>query len=289
MTETGNTDPAFSIRRMTPGDVELALEWAAAEGWNPGRHDARCFFAADPQGFFIGEQGGEPVGCVSAVAYGDGFGFIGLYIVKPEFRGKGLGMRLWEAGMAYLGDRNIGLDGVVAQQANYRRSGFRLAYRNIRFEGTAQGSAGGGAPPGIVELPAVPFGQLVDYDSLMFSAPRPAFLRAWCDQPGAVARGAMKDGGLRGYGVLRPCRSGYKIGPLFADESATAAALHDALVAAVPGETVFLDVPEVNAAAVALAVRRDMKSVFETARMYTGEPPGVPVERVYGVTTFELG
>ena len=76
--------------------------------------------------------------------------------------------------------------------------------------------------------------------------------------------------------MLRPCRSGYKIGPLFADDIAIAAALHDALVAAVPGETVFLDVPEVNAAAVALAVRHDMKSVFETARMYTGEPPGCP-------------
>jgi len=280
-----STDPAFAVRRMIRGEVDLALEWAAAEGWNPGKHDAHCFYAADPDGFFIGEYNGEPVACLSAVAYDHSFGFIGLYIVKPEFRGKGFGIQLWNTGMAFLDNRNVGLDGVVTQQANYKKSGFRLAYRNIRYRGTG----GGTALPGVVELSEVLWPQLVAYDRQFFPAPRPQFLRQWIAQPGGAALGVVNDGQLCGYGVLRACQSGYKIGPLFADHEQMAENLFRALSANVPGQAIFLDVPEVNPSAVALAERHSMQSVFETARMYTKEPPAVRIDGIYGVTTLELG
>ena len=77
-------DKDLVVRNMTEADLALALEWAAAEGWNPGLHDAQCFYAADPEGFFLGELDGAPIGCVSAVRYGSGFGFLGLYIVKAR-------------------------------------------------------------------------------------------------------------------------------------------------------------------------------------------------------------
>ena len=285
-TDNDSAEGTYAIRRMASGEVELALEWAAIEGWNPGLHDAQCFFAADPRGFFIGELNGAPVACLSAVAYGDALGFIGLYIVAPAFRGRGFGMRLWQAGMSYLGERNIGLDGVLAQQANYRRSGFRLAYRNIRFQGIGRERAVASAE--IVAASEMPFQQIVDYDGLVFSAARPGFLRPWLDQPGGIARVAHAAGRVRGYGVLRACQSGYKIGPLFADDEHIADDLFTSLIAAAPGETVFLDVPEANPAAVALAQRHGMSSVFETARMYTKAPPDVPLARVFGVTSFEL-
>src|SRR5580698_7336679 len=158
----------FLIRTMTSSEVELSLEWAASEGWNPGKHDAHCFRAADPDGFFIGILQGEPVGCISAVAYDERFGFVGLYLVKPQFRGMGLGMRIWRHGMAYLGSRNVGLDGVVAQQANYKKSGFRLAYRNIRFQGVVEGAVGAH----ISHVSGLPFDQLNDYDQRFFPACR---------------------------------------------------------------------------------------------------------------------
>ena len=41
-------ESAFAIRRMTKADLQLALGWAAAEGWNPSLHDANCFYAAAP-------------------------------------------------------------------------------------------------------------------------------------------------------------------------------------------------------------------------------------------------
>src|SRR5690606_25417489 len=106
---------SFHIRVMDRTELQVGIDWAAAEGWNPGLHDAVCFHAADPEGFLVGLLGDEPVGMVSAVRYGTHFGFVGLYIVRPRYRGKGFGSALWQAGMRRLERCSIGLDGVVAQ------------------------------------------------------------------------------------------------------------------------------------------------------------------------------
>ncbi|WP_424357595.1 GNAT family N-acetyltransferase [Methanocella sp. MCL-LM] len=275
----------LSIRRMTRLDADFAISMAAAEGWNPGLNDADCFYNTDPNGFFIGELDGEPVGCISAVAYDDKFGFIGLYVVRPEYRGKGYGIRLWKAALEYLGDRNIGLDGVLAQQENYKKSGFRLAYRNIRYEGLA----GSGKYDHIVALESLPFEDVVRYDATIFPAMRPEFLRRWISQSGCAALGYVENGRLAGYGVIRQCLNGHKIGPVFADHDSAAENLCHALSNTVVGQAIFLDVPEVNPAGVALAKRLDMHPVFETARMYTKGADLSQVCRVYGVTSFELG
>jgi hypothetical protein len=118
--------------------------------------------------------------------------------------------------------------------------------------------------------------------------PRTKFLRRWIAQSGSVAIGVVKDGELAGYGVVRPCRSGFKIGPLFADSPAIAENLFRALAARAEG-ALYLDTPEVNPAAIALAERHGMRPMFETARMYTKIAPGLPQERIFGITTFELG
>ncbi len=280
-----DTDQEFSIRQMNQAEVDLAIEWAAIEGWNPGLHDAECFHATDPDGFLIGYLGDEPVGCISVVAYDATFGFLGLYIVRPEFRGQGWGRKLWQAGMARLGNRNIGLDGVVAQQDNYWKSGFRLDYRNIRYEGLGKPAN----PSGMVDLSAVSFDRLLAYDSRMFPVPRERFLRCWIRQPQVASRAVIGNGALAGYGVIRPCRHGYKIGPLFADDENIAEDLFQALAAQAPGAAIYLDVPQTNVAAVMLAERHGMQKVFETARMYTRQPPAVPIGGIFGVTTFELG
>ncbi len=274
-----------SVRRMAESDLALALEWAAEEGWNPGLRDAECFYAADPEGFFVAEFDGEPVGSISAVRYGPDFGFLGLYIVRPGFRGRGFGLKLWRRAMEHFGERNVGLDGVVAQQANYRKSGFHFAHRNIR----QRGEGGGDDPGGLADLASVPLGEIARYDATAFPALRPGFLSAWVRQPGAVALAALDAGALTGFGLMRPCREGFKIGPLLADDPEIADALLRGLRARAGGDPVFLDTPEVNPAAVALAKRHGMAPVFETARMYTKAAPEVRLDRCFGVTTFELG
>lgn len=276
------------VRRMTRDEVDLAVGWAAEEGWNPGLNDAECFYAADPQGFFLAELSGEPVGCLSAVAYDECFAFAGFYMVRKAWRGRGIGSAMVREASAYLGSRTVGNDAVPAQQETYRKYGFVLAYRNVRYRGVAAPSAADAAA-GIVRLSAVPFDRLLAYDRELFPADRRAFLERWIRQSGATALGFVQEGHLVGYGVLRPCRQGWKIGPLFADGEAIAEALLAALTAAVPGGEFFLDIPEPNPAARALAARHGMTAVFETARMYIGQAPALPLERIFGVTSFELG
>ena len=273
---------------MARKEIEMAIEWAAQEGWNPGRHDAECYFAADPNGFLMGLLSEEPIATISAVKYGESFGFLGLYMVKPEYRGKGYGIQIWNAGMRYLEGRSIGLDGVVAQQDNYKKSGFKLAYRNFRYEGVGGGNSPANAE--IIMLSAVPFEAIDSYDRPFFPANRSRFTQSWISQPDCHALGIRQNGKLAGYGVIRSCRSGYKIGPLCADSLQLAESLFLALKSrAKPSAPVFLDVPEVNQAAVALAERHHMKVRFGTARMYTGGIPDIPLNRLFGITSFEIG
>lgn len=281
-------EAGYVTRTMTRDEVALAVEWAAREGWNPGLQDAQAFHAADPQGFFVGVLDGEPVASISVVKYDPGFAFLGLYIVRPEWRGRGLGHALWQHGMASAAGRQVGLDGVPAQQPNYRKSGFELAWRNARYE--ARGGTTAPDDTHVVDLARIPFDTVRAYDGPFFPADRGTFLRAWLAQADAAGFGWVEDGRLQGYGVIRKCRQGWKIGPLFADSERIAEGLYGALAArAAEGEPVYLDVPEANFDAVALSQRHHMHKVFDTARMYTGRPPAVPMHRLYGITTFELG
>jgi ribosomal protein S18 acetylase RimI-like enzyme len=281
-------DGPLEIANLAADEVGLLVDWAAAEGWNPGLHDARCFAAADATGFFVGRKGGEPVATISVVKYGTKFAFLGLYIVKPAFRSRGYGFELWNAALATAGGRGVGLDGVVAQQDNYKRSGFKLAYRNVRYRGLRRATTA--IDSRIVPLSSLPFAEVAAYDRAMFGAPREAFLRCWIAQPAAKALAVVRDGRIAGYGVIRPARQGYKVAPLFADDADLAEALFNALGMYVAEEAeMFLDVPEPNPAAIALAERHGLSIVFETARMYAGPAPAIPLERVFGVTSFELG
>jgi GNAT superfamily N-acetyltransferase len=277
----------FQIRTMRPDEISTAVNWAAAEGWNPGLADGECFAAADPEGFLIGELDGAPAATVSCVNYGAAFAFLGFYIVRKDLRGRGYGLRIWNAAIARAGQRVIGLDGVVAQQQNYQRSGFEFAYANIRYGGAVVAPDAPRAD--VIALSAVPLAIVEAYDATVFPAPRTTFLRAWINAPGHIGCALLRDGGLAGFGVIRPCRHGRKIGPLVADNRATAEVVLQALLAGAGGGYVFLDVPGINRDAIAMAEELGLAPTFETARMYTGAIPPLQIERVFGVTSFELG
>ncbi|MEO1146408.1 MAG: GNAT family N-acetyltransferase [Cyanobacteria bacterium J06638_22] len=282
--------PDYAIRTMTRRDLDTAVSWAAAEGWNPGRHDADSFYATDPSGFLMGWLDDEPIAAISVVKYGLSFGFLGFYIVKPAFRGQGYGFQIWQAGLTHLEGRMIGLDGVVAQQSNYLKSGFQLAYRNIRYEGFGRDVTSQLPAIQTVPLSSLPMDSIIAYDRPFFPDDRQIFLQAWINQPDSTALGIVENQILMGYGVLRPCVQGYKVGPLFAETAEIADALLSALITKVePDQPFYLDVPEVNPAAVAIAQKYGMTSMFETARMYRPTMPQLPTHKIFGVTTFELG
>ena len=289
-------DDGLVIRNMTRSEVDLLVHWAAREGWNPGLHDAELFWATDPDAFIAAELGEELIGGGAITCYGGTFGFMGFFIVRPEFRGRGLGNRLWHARRERLIARlnpgaSIGMDGVYAMQDYYAEGGFVFSHRDIRFRAEVPvrppATVNGG--PEIVPLTELPFERVLAYDLGCFPAPRPGFLRGWISQPDALALGCRRNGELSGYGVIRRCGEGCKIGPLFADDTRAADALFAGLAAFAAGGPVFIDAPENNPAAVELAHRHCMVEVFGCARMYLGPFPQLAHERIFGVTTFELG
>ncbi len=280
--------PDILIRTMSRSDLDVAVAWAAAEGWNPGLADADAFHATDPDGFLMAFVEGRPAASISVVSYGDAFCFLGFYIVEPALRGQGIGLALWNAGMErFKGTQVLGLDGVPAQQENYRRSGFALAHRNVRYEGVSR--CDHPADPRLARIGQGILPSILAYDRAVFPAPRDAFVARWTREGGRTGFALVEDGNVVGYGVIRPCREGHKIGPLFADTPGDAEVLFRALAAGVKGETIILDPPEPNDEALALAERFELSPVFETARMYRGPKPGLPLDRIYGITTFELG
>ena len=274
---------AATIRTLSLAEVETLVAWAAGEGWNPGLRDAAAFHAADPRGFLGAFVEGRMAAGISAVDYG-GFGFIGLYICRPDMRGRGYGRAVWDAGMARLSQTTVGLDGVPAQQANYRSMGFAPAYRTFRFSGRLL-AAVLSAEVHPVEPDLLP--ALGEFDRRFFPAARPSFLEGWLAPPN-IALAKIGEGGIQGYGVVRECREGFKIGPLFAVDEIAAADLLAALNAQCPGE-VQIDVPEDKENFADLLLRAGFSRGFQTARMYRGPAPELDGSGIFGISTLELG
>ena len=198
--------------------------------------------------------------------------------------------------MARLAGRSVGLDGVVDQQDNYRRSGFVYAGRNVRFRGRPVRPSGDNCAS-VAIRPVEPrdLPSLTTFDAAHFGADRAAFLERWALPQRAsrqtyVASSASDPSQIEGYATIRRCYAGHKVGPLFAPDASVARALLNALFDwAGDAADVSLDVPQDNAAGVALAESMELVESFETARMYLGTAPALPIERIFGVTTFELG
>lgn len=212
----------LTIRPMNRLEVDQLLGWATEEGWNPGLHDADIFWQTDSDAFIAAEWNGELIGGGAITAYGQRFGFMGFFIIRPAFRGRGHGNTLWHARKQRLlarlaPDAAIGMDGVFTMQPYYAKGGFVFSHRDIHFEG--EGRVLDAPVPQLAPLASFPFAEVAAYDATCFPAPREAFLRTWIRQTDSLALGFEREGRLAGFGVARRCRLGCKIGPLFADNA----------------------------------------------------------------------
>lgn len=277
----------ITVDQMTKEEVLVCLEWAKAEGWNPGLHDADVFYETDLKGFFAARRNGEMVGGISIVSYSSGFKFGGLLIVRPDIRNKGVGRLLISHMLQYSAGFNLGCDGVLQMAKKYESYGFIPAHENIRYVGKCVPNPSTG--PGLVPISSVPLSLLTEYDARMFPSEREKFLRLWTNQPDSFGLAFYEKGQIKGYGIIRRCHAGLKVGPLFADDEVIAGDLLSALVSKFPDEGFNLDVPMANRLAFDLALRFGMKGEFRTLRMYTREAPTIEMEHVFGITSFELG
>lgn len=279
------------LRNMTRPELDIAVEWAAKEGWNPGLDDAEVFWQNDPEGFITLEIEGKIAGSGSIVSYKGTFGYMGFFIVKPEFRSKGLGTKLWFYRRDTLLKRlkkgaAIGMDGVFAMQNFYAKGGFKITHRDLRMETVAEKSM---VSNSVSEINDNDFENIQILDKECFGFDRTTFLKGWLHMEHSSGFKFVDDLELQGYAVVRQCRNGYKIGPLFAKTPLAARELYKACANVAAGSPIYLDVPEINEDAMKLVKDNKMKESFGCAKMYYGSPPNLPYHQIYGVTTFELG
>jgi ribosomal-protein-alanine N-acetyltransferase len=288
----------LTIRPLERRHMALVTDGARAEGFTPGVGDVAIYCHTDRQGLWLGWLGPEPVGCIAGVRYNTSYGFLGLFLVRPEWRGRGHGVALWRHALEHLADLScIGLEAAPERADDYAGWGFEPASITTRWElisdGRPRGEPEPGGPIRLLQGIAIPAAAVQAYDAQREPCPQPHFLADWLSHPAGTVL-ALVDGEerCRGFGRIRPCLlprgEGWRIGPLLADTPALAARLLTALIRRHPG-VVLIDAPGANPAAAPLLAGLGFRPRSRTLRMYRGAPPAVPLSDVYGLACLELG
>jgi ribosomal protein S18 acetylase RimI-like enzyme len=282
--------PGFTIRQMRPDDVAVLEGWATTEGWNPGLGDLAFAYSIDPDAFIALHEGPDLVGAGSVFRHNDSAGFMGLFIIHPDYRGRGLGAILWkwrrDRLIARLGpNATIGMDGVLAMVPFYKKGGFRQNHLNVRFQGMAHAAP----PAGCTPISEVDPAQVMAMDLECFGSNRAGFISSWLKRPGVTAMGLVEEGRLTGFGVARPCRVGHKIGPLYARSPRQAERILNDLSGRISGDQVQIDAPDINHHAAAVFAGLGWSPVFQCARLYLGPAPAADLGATYGVASLEFG
>ncbi len=277
----------LTIRNFNLQEMVFPMEVAYKEGWNPGLYDGVAFYQADPEGFFLAEEEGGMVGGISAVNYGDQLVFIGNHFVLPPFRGRGIGKALWEHALEAAGDRLTGINGLPESKSFYESYGFRPAYNVIRYGGRIFSEAR--FSEDIYSAQDIDLEQLADYDAGFFGFSRQDFLKSWLATPAMESVCLLKEGKLQGWGCMRRCRQGWRLGPVFAQHHTFAEEILRHLALKTVGEHVYIDIAEANVQSIRLAFAMGMVPWGARLRLYKGGLLTQPLEKIYGFTTLDIG
>lgn len=292
--ETADIFNASKIGPMTYAEAAQIFALAGAEGWNPGIFDLTCAWACDPEAFIALRHQETMIAGGSIFRHSADFGFMGLFIVEPRYRGLGLGRLLWNDRLARLRarlapDAVIAMDGVFAMERFYAAGGFEPAYATTRYQGVAMP-----APAPAVDLAlqidcAPRHGAILALDRRIVPYDRSGLLSRWLALPETIQAVAVREGELVGFGLARPAAAGFKIGPLIAREPQVARALLADLVTRVAGHQIQIDVPDPNHEGTALALAHGLAPVFGCRRMYFGHKPAEDLSSVYAAMSLEFG
>ena len=275
----------------------------AKEGWRPGLKDAELFLACDPTAAFVGELNGKPIATVRISKYGDSFAFVGAYLVDKAYRGKGYGLKIFNAAVSSVKPTsNIGLYALLHLEKMYERSGFRSHFHAARYDFHLPTTIA--CFPEILEKISVEVKAIEDvelenifrYDTHVFGFERSAFLSRLLRAEGTLGYVAVNNDGLTvGYISARPTflqEEGYLIGPLFADSKAIAERLLKALFEKLSHEEKAAPLVCTDASTkqgMELGEELQGKKVFDLVYMVTKGLPNTCLEKQFGVTIVDLG
>ena len=290
-----------SFLRILPlekDDIPVVTVWARQEGFAPGLGDLAIYRHTDRQGIWVGWLGNERIGCITGVRYNAAYGFIGLYLVCPPWRGRGYGLELWRHALEHLGDLAcVGVEAAPDRSDDYAIWGFQPAAATVRLQLINDGESSCGLDTGgawqLLEGAAIPQRAVQRFDAEREPSPRPHFLAQWLNHPaGSVLALVDSQGRCHGFGRIRPCLlqqgEGWRIGPLMAETPEAVERLLHGLLCRHRG-VVLVDAPSANPLAQVVLEQLGFRQISQTLRMYRGTAPAVSLQDVYGLACLELG
>ncbi len=287
----------LSVRCMTPDDLNLVVDWCKEEGWNIGLYDFHMYYKLTLRGHLMFLYENEPIGAISIIQHSDDFLTIGPFIVKNGYRGKGYGSQIWQQAIALIEQENytVSLYSVPAQVDFYQKRGFQTKFKNKRWELFHENQT-------LIKEEAAPCEDfssdnllsVSQYDQSIFSISRQKIFEELL-KISAVKGFVLKNEGLiTGFGLIRPCVKGWRVGPLFANTPESAKIIFTKLLSVVSDEKIIIDVPSANKFAQVFAEYFNLTAVSadDTEAMFTGNEPKQLLEHInenYGVFSLEIG
>ena len=291
----------LSIKPMCDDDIDFVTEISRKEGFVPGIGDLGIYKNTDKQGLWVGWLNDNPIGCIAGVRYNENYGFLGLFLVLENYRGRGFGLQLWKKALDHLIDLPcVGLEAAPDRIADYSKWGFSVSSKTTRWQLLGDGKflderfrSEDLNDFSFVEGSSIPSNAVEKFDETRENTPRPHFLSNWLKHPaGKVIAVIDKYGRCHGFGRIRPCLlkrgDGWRIGPLMADNPKLLTILLKKLIESHPG-LIIIDAPGLNKSASELFKDLGFESQSETFRMYRGYQPPVSMKDVYGLACLELG
>jgi GNAT superfamily N-acetyltransferase len=280
---------SVQIRQMSLSDVPAGLRLCRASGWNQTARDWEYFLMASPEGALVAVENGHVIGSVATLPYGP-FAWISMVLVDPAARRRGLGTMVLERGLALIPGTTVArLDATPAGEVLYRKLGFVAEYGLARWF-LDRNRRPAGVPADARPLALADWPTIHEMDALAFGASRAALLQGLAKQAPEYAWVVERGGRLHGYVFGRHGHVREHLGPLIADDAATAGRLLDACLSANPGRAVFLDAPDDQVAWRAELVERAFAIERPFLRMHRGrlETPGEP-SQIYAIAGPEFG
>lgn len=267
-------NPALRVRILTKADLDFADSLRALAGWNQTRRDWERFLTAEPQGCFLAQWDGAPAGTATTIVYGTELAWIGMLLVHPDFRRRGIGVALMMHCVDYLrrrGVRCIKLDATPLGKTVYNGLGFKDEWTFARWE-TENCRSGETVDESRIRPWRREVAKSVDeLDSVAFGASRLKILAALVQDSVCTVVCSSDSNAVEGYGVLREGARAFYLGPVVARSAPVGRALIVALATRVPGKSIYWDVPEPNAAAGKLPEQLGFTRQRTLTRMYLGE------------------
>lgn len=288
---------ALTMRYMSLGDLYMVLGWCKEEGWNVGRYDAEIYYRSSPNSHMLFLLNEEPIGAISLIQYSKDLFTLGIFIVKAEYRKKGVGTQIWQYAMDSVHKNStIALYAVPPQVERYKKSGFESQFLAKRWEyvNKARKDHYISFTSSCQLLTEESILDVSVYDQRIFGVCRQKWLENLIKNPSMTGFFIRKNDGICGYGVVRPCVKGFRIGPLFADQTEYAKEIFLNLIELVGENQVLIDIPDSNPYAKEFAEYFNLKEVLEndTQAMFRGEPPQefiANIDKNYGIFSLEVG